>query len=813
MATMTKQYSGDIDSIDLLTPRIEALRQWYFNSRVHICPVRSHLATLSWKETEGQPLHMRRAKLFAKICDEIPVAIFDHELIVGSQTSSFRGVGLQLDFSSKVGFEIEAGDRRLRAEQAIGELSEEDLKTITEDTRYWKGRSPGDIMLDQIREEMGSIFEEVTYDLFTKSYGTLSLFCPEADYDKVLRMGLRGIIAEIDQEIGNLSFTSVDEGRKYQFLKAARICCEAEIRLAKRYAELARQMASKEANGQRRKELETIAEVCAHVPENPARNFWEALQSVRFIHLGLYLEDGNGSGALLERMDQYLFPLYKSNRDQGKLTREQAAELLAAFWVKVATIEAIPPGVTKISGSGYLDTRAILGGVDRDGKDATNELTYLILHMAGQMKMGVPIYLRWHSGMSRELMLKAAWTNIQIGSEPAFHNDEQTIPGLVADGASLEDGRNYVLNGCANPFPYGGVYGTFHFLNGGKIFELVMYNGYDPRTKKQLGIQTGDPRQFTSIDDWVNAFLKQWEHMYDIVIKGCNIGELMQMQVYSQPFASALTPDCMQKGLDVHEGGGRYLQFTGDIYNKVYADVADSLIAIKELVYTKEKITVDELLEACSTNFEGEKGEYIRNLLNSAPKYGNDLGEPEAMYRLLNDHVAAVGLSRKGYFGYPKRDVKIGGALHSAHGRITGALPNGRKAGVPLADGGISPCAGCDTKGPTVTLRSVARALDFRTNRSAILNQKMPKALLKTKEQINLFADLIETYFRDYNGYQIQWNIEDREVYLAAKANPEAYKNLIVRVGGYSAYFIELDPLLQDQIIARTEQAVDGAIP
>jgi len=432
--------------------------------------------------------------------------------------------------------------------------------------------------------------------------------------------------------------------------------------------------------------------------------------------------------------------------------------------------------------------------------------------VAGQVKMGMPMYLRWHSGTSRELMLKAVWTNIQIGSEPAFHNDEQIIPRLVADGASLEDARDYNLKGCSHPHPFGSVYGTFHFLNGGKILELVMYNGYDPRTQKQLGMKTGDPRQFTTIDDWVDAFLKQWEYMYDILIKGFNIGELTQMQVYSQPFASALAPDCIQKGLDVHKGGGRYLQFTADIFNKLYADVADSLTAIKEVIYKEHKLTVDELLKVCASNFEGDRGEYIRSMLSAAPKFGNDLGEPEEMYRLLNDRAAAIGRSRKGYFGYPKRDVKIAGAVHSAQGRVTGALPNGRKAGMPLADGGISPCAGCDTRGPTVTLRSVAKAVDFdNICRSAVLNQKMPKSILKTKNQMNLFIDLIETYFKDYNGYQVQWNIEDRDVYLAAKANPEAFKDLIVRVGGFSAYFIELDPFLQDQIIARTEQTLSEA--
>ena len=346
-------------------------------------------------------------------------------------------------------------------------------------------------------------------------------------------------------------------------------------------------------------------------------------------------------------------------------------------------------------------------------------------------------------------------------------------------------------------------------MNGPKILELVMNNGHDPRSGKLFGIQPGDPRTFKSIEDWITAFKKQWDYIYDIVLKGYKIGELTKMTVYSQPFASALIADCMEKGLDMHAGGVRYPQFTGDIYNKVFADVADSLTAIDRLVYQEEKISIDELLKACAENFEGKDGEQVRAMLAAAPKYGNDSGEPEEMYRLLNDHVSAYGRAQKGYFGYPKRDARLGGAVHSSMGRIVGALPNGRKAGIPLADGGISPCAGCDTQGPTVTLRSVAKALDYSTNRSAVLNQKMPKSMMKNAAEMGRFVDLIETFFKDYNGYQVQWNIEDRDVYLAAKENPVEYKNLIVRVGGFSAYFVELDPFLQDEIIARTEQTIN----
>ncbi len=796
-----------IEAIDLAAmPRIQRLRSSYFDSQTRICPMRTRLATESWKATEGLPVDIRRAMLFAKICDELPIAIFDDDLIAGSQTTYPRGVGLQLDYSSRVGIEKEEGDRRLRADQTAGALGEDDLRTIVEDTAYWKGRAPGDVLLEQVRETIGPIYEDLLSDVCIRAHGILTFYMPDADYDKVLRVGLKGILAEIEAELAALELTSPEAGRKFQFLRAAQIACEAEIRLARRYAALARDMAARERRAARQAELERIAAVCERVPQYPARTFWEALQSVRLVHLGLYLEDGDGAGAVLGRLDQYLYPNYRSDLAQGTLTRERAAELLASFWVRIASVESLPPGLARLSGAGAVGCRVTLGGVDREGKDAANELTYLILHVAAQMKMAVPLYLRWHSGTSRDLMLKAASTNIQIGSEPAFHNDEQAIRGLVEDGATLQDARDYVVRGCSHPFPYGSAYGEFCYMNGGKVLELVMNRGRDLRTGKQLGIDTGDPCLFASIQDWIDAFLAQWERMYDTILQGYNLGELVRMQLYRQPFASALLADCIQKGTDVHGGGARYLQFASDIFNKVYADVPDALVAIKTRVYDEHCLTIAEILDACAHNFEGERGEAIRQLLRTAPKYGNDLGEPEALYRKLNDRTGEIGRSRTGYLGYPKRDVKNGAAVHYSHGRVVGALPNGRMAGLPLADGGISPCAGCDTRGPTVTLRSVAKAVDFTRNRSAVLNQKIPASLLKTPVERERFVDLVETYFRDYGGYQIQWNIQDRAVYLAAKANPSEYKNLIVRVGGYSAYFVELDSALQDEIIARTEQ-------
>jgi len=801
-------YQAEIDALDPRTPRIRRLIDRFLSEPIHICAHRTRLATESWKETEGEPLHIRRAKLFEKICDGMPISIFEDELIVGSPTPYFRGVGLQLDYHPTTGQELKAGERRMRAEQSVGVISDEDLEQIIKDTAYWEGKTPGEKMLEAIHEVYGTDYDDSIY-FCTRSYAKFTNYAPQADYQKVLAVGLRGIINEIDEALEKLTYTHPEDGRKRSFLKAAKISCEAFIRMANRYGKLAGELAEKESDPLRRQELEIIAYNCSRVPEYPAETFWEALQCIRFIHLGLYLEDANGAGASLGRLDQYLYPYYKKDIESGRLTKAEAAELLGSFWVKICATDRMPPGTVKTMGAGFFQSRAILGGVKRDGSDACNEMTYMLLHIAGMMHLDFPLYLRWHPDMNREFMVKGVWTNIQMGSEPAFHNDVMIINGLVEDGVAIEDARDYTLHACTHPHPYGSVYGTPIFVNGAKVLELTMHNGFDPKIGKQVGPKTGDPRTFKSIQDWIEAYKKQWARLYDFVVATTNLGEAVQMEVFSQPFASALTPDCIANGKGLHEGGCRYNRFISDTMNKLYADVPDSLMAIEELVYNRKELTVDEILEACENDFKGEKYEEIRKKLLEAPKYGNDLGRPEEIYRELSDFVIEHCAKRKGFLGWPKRDVRAGGSIHVAQGMDVGALPNGRRAGQPLSDGGISPCTGCDVNGPTATLASAGKATNcFKRTRSAVLNQKMPRSVLKTREEIEKFIDLIEGYFAGYNGYQIQWNIHDRETYIEAMENPEKHKNLIVRVGGFSSYYVELSRALQQQIIDRTEQRI-----
>ncbi|MFC1971121.1 pyruvate formate lyase family protein, partial [Chloroflexota bacterium] len=489
-----------------------------------------------------------------------------------------------------------------------------------------------------------------------------------------------------------------------------------------------------------------------------------------------------------------------------------AAELLACFLIKCGAMHRFWSGkefMTAIEGAHQI--KAVVGGVDQDGNDATNELSYMLLHVAGHVKLHEPaFYARWHQGCPREFMIKAAWSQREHGGgSPAFHNDEHTIPCLIDLGASIEDARDYHIEGCSHPFPHGAAYLRAHpQINGAKIFELVLYNGFDPRSKKQLGLKTGDPRTFTGIEDWIEAWKKQWEYLYGVLNTVSRVGKNSQLECYDLPFASAMSVDCIKNGRTMAKGGCRYPQFLQNPGIRVYADVADSLTAINKLVYESKKLTIDEIMEACASDFEGEKGERIRDILRAAPKYGNDNGEPDGMYRRLQDWVVKLVRSSKGYLGFNRHYQGLGAALHFRHGLYTGALPNGHKAGHPLADGAISPVSGCDTSGLTATLASAGKLLDWNLVNSAIFNQKMPKSLLTTREKLERFVDLIETFFEHYNPYQIQWNIQDAAVYKLAKENPQDYKDLIVRVGGYSAYFVELAPILQDEIITRTEQGL-----
>ncbi len=802
----------DIDSVNVLTDRVRRRKQARMEAIPRICSGRSHAATMSWKETDGEHIYMRRAKLFARICEEVPIAVFDGELIVGSQTPYVRGMSPAMDWGTLAAEEIVSGMKKVgRSEVEVCAIGDEDLKLIAEDLEFWRGKTPNDIATKAIDHHFGTAHCE----LLAAGVSLLAPF-PEAplkdsscDFSLGLNKGLKGVIAEAEEKVKALKFQAAEDGEKWYFYQAVIIAMKGMITYAKRYARLARELADHEANPQRKRELERIAQTCEWVPENPARTFYEAVQSFRFLHLGLNLEKG-GANEVPGRVDQFLFPSYRRDMKEGRLTVQEAAELMACLLNKFNEMECAKPGILRKLAASHHGTSVTIGGVDRKGNDATNELSYLVLKVAKELKLAVSIYVRVHENTPDDFLIRGIECNRAVGGGiPSFINDKRSILNFVEDcGIPIEEAREYDLEGCVRPcFSHsGGDRESWPSLNGPKLLELVMYNGFDPRTKKQVGLQTGDPRTFTSIEQWIEAWQKQYEYCFRLLRNVALFAWHIHAQVYASPYDSALTNDCLDKGTDVERGGTRYPQLVLNSVLHVRANMGNSLEAMKKLVYEEKKITVEQLLDACAHNFEGNGRERIREMLLAAPKYGNDEDEPDEMMKRVSMWTSRLAASYRNPYGYLSGEFRPGGGQHYVHGLSVGALPDGRKAWQPLADGGISPMAGSDIKGPTAVMRSAARIVDIHANRGAVLNQKFSPALVSTRENVLKLVSMIRTYFEDYLGWMVQYNILSREQLLAAKTHPEENRDLLVRIGGYSAYFVELPPALQDEIIARTEQ-------
>ena len=518
-----------INSVNVLTDRVKKRREEYRAAKDHICAERSRLVTQSWKETEGEPVVLRRAKLFRKIMEGLSIVIRDGELIVGSQTKYIRGASPYIDFSPKTVFEILSAQKpTTRGEVVEAVLTDEDRKNLLADAEYWKGKSPGEVLTRQVEEIFGEQLDDYRKAHILMWHSEVSSTTRTIDYEKVINRGLNGVLAEIREELDKLDLSIRGSWQKHQFLKAGIICCEAVINFAGRYARLAREMADKETNVIRKKELEKIAEICQWVPANPARTFHEALQSFWFTHLVFNLESA-GDGETPGRMDQYLYPLYGKDITEGRITRQEAAELFGCLWVKLnemINVKALS-FMQAAMASQFQDVT--IGGITQDGKDATNELSFMLLEVTRQMMMAQPpLYVRYHKDINEELLIKAAETNRDNGSgNPAFLNDNPVILRLMERGVPLKVARNWMAGGCVGTFiPAAGkpaVVGAF--LNNVKAFELALYNGLEPVTGKQLGLATGDPRDFKTYDELYNAFMRQLKYLFGLALKLYRAGE------------------------------------------------------------------------------------------------------------------------------------------------------------------------------------------------------------------------------------------------------------------------------------------------
>jgi len=780
------------------SPRVERIRERFLAVTPEICVERAKLITESYQETEAEPMVVRRAKALEKILSEMTIFIQEDELIVGNQATKPRSSPIFPEFSCKW-----LEDELDRLEKRSGDvflISEEKKETLRELFSYWDGKTSNELATslmtpEALEAQAGGVFTVGNY--YFNGVGHISV-----DYAKVLAKGLNGIIAEAEEEMAKLDVSDPEAMKKMQFLRAAIIADKAVINFAERFAQEAKRLAAKEEDPQRKAELEEIARVCHKVPAQPAETFWEALQSFWFIQLTIQLES-NGHSISPMRFDQYMYPYFKASEDSISLHDMQ--ELLDMLWVKFTEINKVrDENSTKAFGGYPMFQNLIVGGLTRDGKDATNELSFMCLQATANVRLYQPsISIRIHDRTPDSLYLKSAEVSRVGLGMPAYYSDRICIPALLSRGLTREDARDYGIIGCVEP-QVGGKTEGWHdaaFFSMAKVLELALNDGYCRQCQKQLGLKTGDLTSFNSFDEVMDAYRKQMEYFVKLLIISDNAVDIAHGERVPLPFLSSMVADCIPKGKSLQEGGAHY-NFTGP-QGVGAGNVADSLAAIKKLVFEENAISLAELKEVLATDFES--AEDVRQMLiNRAPKYGND-----------NDY--ADDLAREGALIYCREVEKYknprGGQFQpglypvSANvplGTMVGAMPEGRKAGTPLADG-VSPVSGRDNLGPTAAVKSVAKLDHQIASNGTLLNQKFHPNALKDEQGLRNLNAVTETLFTG-GGFHVQYNVVSRKTLLDAQEHPEKHQGLVVRVAGYSAFFTALDPALQNDIIARTEQ-------
>ena len=829
--------------------RIPKLISALYGKMPEIVSTRGELITESYKKTENLPIAKRRSAAFSHILENLPIVIREGELIVGSATVEPRGAQVFPEYSYEwLEAELDTVSTRAADPFYISEETKASLRSIYP---YWKGKTTSDLARANMAPEAYSAFAE--HSVFTPgNYFYNGIGHVSVNYAKVLKSGYRGIIAEAEAAIEKLDVADPEYVKRMAFLEAVIESAEAVINYAKRYAALALEMSHKERCPVRQKELCEIAKNCSRVPENGATTFHEACQSFWFIQMLLQIES-SGHSISPGRFDRYMYPYYKKDIEAGKITKEQAQELIDCVWVKFNDLNKVRDADSAAGFAGYgTFQNLIVGGQDEHGVDATNDLSYMCLEASMHVPLPQPsISIRVWNGSPESLLIKAAaLTRLGTGL-PAYYNDEVIIPSIMSRGVTLEDARDYCIIGCVEP-QKGGKTDGWHdaaFFNMCRPLELAFSAGYDKGTK--IGANTPNVEDIKSFEEFYEAYKAQQSYMIKLMVNACNAIDMAHALRCPLPFQSSMVEDCIGRGKSLQEGGAVY-NFTGPQGFGI-ANNTDGLIAIKKLVFDEGRVSLTELRDALEANFgygitgaaaekmtvdvaaklaehgmeindaaikaiyeeittaasleEGKKQRYreIKRLIDDeCPKYGNDIYDVDMFAReVANSYTKEVekyknvrgGIFQAGL--YPvSANVPLGGT--------TGATPDGRLAYTPLADG-IGPASGRDVKGPTATANSVSKLEQGVASNGTLLNQKFHPSALSGMAGLTKFVALIRSYF-DQKGMHVQFNVVTRETLLDAQKNPENYKTLVVRVAGYSALFTTLSRSLQDDIIARTEQ-------
>ena len=782
----------------MMSERVRRLRQESLEARPYISTERAELVTEAYRETERVlSVPIRRALVFRCLMERKHIWIGEGELIVGEKgpapkaTPTFPELCCHsledldvLDSREKIPFAVSPEARSIYQKEMIP---------------FWRGRSMRDLLFAEMTDEWRTAYEAGVFTEFMeqRSPGHTVLD------DKIYRKGLLDFKREIEQSLSRIDY--LNDRRAYakeQELHAMFITADSLIVFAGRHAARARELAAAAKDPARRAELERVAQVCERVPARAPRNFHEAIQFYWFVHLGVTTELNTWDAFNPGHLDRHLLPFYEKGLADGTLTRESAEELLQCLWIKFNNQPAPPKvGVTAAESGTYTDFAQInTGGVNEDGSDAVSELTYLILDVIEEMRLLQPSSSIQVSKLSPDAFIKRAARIIRTGfGQPSVFNADLIVEELVRQGKSLADARSGGSSGCVEVGAFGKEsYILTGYFNMPKVLEIALHNGIDPATGRRLGPETGDPARFERYEELFEAYRKQLRHFIDVKMRGNNVIERLYAEYMPSPFLSIVIDDCIEKGMDYHEGGARYN--TNYIQGVGLGTMTDSLAAIKYHVFDKKTLALKDLLAALGKNFEGD--ERLRQmLLNRTPRYGNDDDYPDGIMRTIFDAYFDAIDGRPNTKGGAYHINLLPTTVHVYFGSVVGATPDGRRAAQPLSEG-VSPVQGADRRGPTAVLKSVAKMDHVRTG-GTLLNQKFTPQVLKDDLGLDRLVQLIRTYFR-LGGHHVQFNVVDAATLRAAQENPERYRDLIVRVAGYSDYFCDLGKALQDEIIART---------
>lgn len=782
--------------------RCEFLNNRMRSIKPGICTERANQITESYRMTEGEPYIIRRAKGLAYVLEHMTIFIDEEELIVGNHASKARYAPIFPEFAIFDEKELDLMPvRKVDTLQITQEQKEHLLKDIFP---YWKNISTG--------ERAKHFFDEKVLEVLDSPYRVFNPWSRTRSghghylpgIKRILEKGFVQLEEDAKEYLGKLDYCDPDYAEKMQFYQAVLIVIEGIKKFQLRFAALAEEMAEAETNFRRKEELYLIASNCRQVPYYPPRDFFEAAQCFWFVILIDYCGQ-NGSATSGGRIDQLLRSFYEKDMEEGHLTREEAGEILESLWIKHSDI--IKAGTfSSVKNNGGFSTanNIVLGGVDEEGNDAVTDFTYLCLEAEEHVFNSEPnTSIRVSEKNPDEFLERVIEILVKNeGGKMPFFNDNAIINGLMMDGVTPKEAMDYAIVGCVEPTGSGNTMGSTNagFFNIAKCFELALFDGVCQMSGMQMGPKTGKAENFTSLEEVIEAFKKQLEYFVSMLVNSLNCTERLIGEYGPHIYCSMLLDGCMESGRDCTRGGAKY-NYIG-VQGVGMVDVGDSLMAIKEMVFDKKMLTMQELLANLTNNFDGN--ELLRQrIINHVPKYGNDEEEVDSLVKMVGDMYCNAVKKNKTVRGGHFRPGLFCLSSNTPLGKQVIALPSGRLSGTPLADGGISPKHSMDKCGPTAAAKSVARVDHQNAINGVNYNLKFMPTILRTSEDRKKLVDLIRAYF-SLGGMHIQFNILTKEKLLDAQANPDKHRNLVVRVAGYSAFFVELDKDIQDEIISRT---------